>query len=129
MTQSLAVERGPYGIRLNTIAPGPVPTEGARQRLNSIPKFERNYAETVPLGRAGADLELANLTTFLMTDGCDYLTAAVIPIDGGQWMSGPSTFAGLRAQRGRVDRSRRVHPRRQCPRQGPARLSLFFDFS
>src|SRR3546814_20692835 len=95
MTMSLAVEWGPYGIRLNATAPGPFPTESAWEKLNPIPdaKSSATSEETVPLRRYGAMPELQNLITFLLSDGCDYLTGQTIAIDGGQHLAGPGTFA------------------------------------
>jgi NAD(P)-dependent dehydrogenase (short-subunit alcohol dehydrogenase family) len=97
MTMSLAVEWGPYGIRLNATAPGPFPTESAWEKLNPIPdaKSSATSDDTVPLRRYGAMPELQNLITFLLSDGCDYLTGQTIAIDGGQHLAGPGTFADL----------------------------------
>jgi NAD(P)-dependent dehydrogenase (short-subunit alcohol dehydrogenase family) len=97
MTMSLAVEWGPYGIRLNATAPGPFPTEGAWEKLNPIPDAASSAtrADTVPLRRYGQMPELQNLILFLLSDGCDYLTGQTIAIDGGQHLAGPSTFADL----------------------------------
>jgi NAD(P)-dependent dehydrogenase (short-subunit alcohol dehydrogenase family) len=97
MTMSLAVEWGPYGIRLNATAPGPFPTESAWEKLNPIPdaKSSATSADTVPMRRFGAMPELNNLITFLLSDGCDYLTGQTIAIDGGQHLAGPGTFADL----------------------------------
>ena len=61
MTRSLAVEWGDAGIRLNAIAPGPIPTEGAWSRLIAFPEAEKNTLERIPLGRFGTPEELANL--------------------------------------------------------------------
>jgi NAD(P)-dependent dehydrogenase (short-subunit alcohol dehydrogenase family) len=97
MTMSLAVEWGPYGIRLNATAPGPFPTEGAWEKLNPIPDAASNAtsANTVPLRRFGNMSELQNLLVFLLSDACDYLTGQTIAIDGGQHLAGPATFADL----------------------------------
>lgn len=97
MTKSLAVEWGPYGIRLNAIAPGPFPTEGAWEKLNPIPDTQSSATDsgTVPLRRFGELPELCNLVTFLLSDGCKYLTGQTIAIDGGQHLAGPGTFADL----------------------------------
>jgi NAD(P)-dependent dehydrogenase (short-subunit alcohol dehydrogenase family) len=99
MTMSLAVEWGPYGIRLNATAPGPFPTEGAWEKLNPIPDAQSSAtsAATVPLRRFGQMQELQNLVVFLLSDGCDYLTGQTIAIDGGQHLAGPGTFADLSA--------------------------------
>lgn len=97
MTMSLAVEWGPYGIRLNATAPGPFPTESAWEKLNPIPDAQSTATgcETVPMRRFGKIAELQNLIIFLMSDACDYLTGQTIAIDGGQHLAAPSTFADL----------------------------------
>jgi short-subunit dehydrogenase len=97
MTMSLASEWGPYGIRLNATAPGPFPTEGAWDKLNPIPDTQSSAtsADTVPMRRFGQMPELTNLITFLLSDGCDYLTGQTIAIDGAQHLAGPGTFADL----------------------------------
>jgi NAD(P)-dependent dehydrogenase (short-subunit alcohol dehydrogenase family) len=99
MTKSLAVEWGPYGIRLNATAPGPFPTEGAWEKLNPLPdtKSSATSDDTVPMRRFGQMPELQNLIVFLLSDGCDYLTGQTIAIDGGQHLAGPGTFADLSA--------------------------------
>ena len=93
MTQSLALEWGNRGIRLNAIAPGPFSTKGAWNRLMPNENLARNYTGTVPMGRTGEHSELANLAMFLLADQCAYINGAVIPIDGGQWLNGGSTFS------------------------------------
>jgi NAD(P)-dependent dehydrogenase (short-subunit alcohol dehydrogenase family) len=97
MTMSLAVEWGRYGIRLNALAPGPIPTEYAWEMLNPTEKSSAGatQADQIPLGRAGTIDELANLTIFALSDACDYLTGETITMDGGQRLAGPNTFAAL----------------------------------
>jgi NAD(P)-dependent dehydrogenase (short-subunit alcohol dehydrogenase family) len=82
MTKSLAVEWGRYGIRLNAIAPGAFPTEGASKRLRPGGGFE-DLTHLNPMRRVGRMEELQNLATFLMADGCEWLTGETITIDGG----------------------------------------------
>ena len=100
MTKSLAVEWGSRGIRVNAIAPGPFPTEGAWARLSPQTDDNNNLGEEGkslqgnPMGRVGEMEELGNLATFLMSDGCDYLTGQTIAIDGGQYLTG-GTFSHL----------------------------------
>ncbi len=94
MTQSLAAEWGKYGIKINGIAPGPFPTKGAWDRLNPGSNDD-GMTNTVPLGRVGEMEELQNLATFLMADGCDYLTGQTIGLDGGQYLTGGGTFSQL----------------------------------
>ncbi len=71
MTESLAVEWGKFGIRLNAIAPGPLPTEGMSARLSPGQTAEQRSAAKNPMGRIGRMEELRNLATFLIADGCD----------------------------------------------------------
>ena len=96
MTKSLAVEWGPHGIRINAIAPGPFPTEGAWARLSPDGALEDSSSmSTIPMGRVGEMSELQNLATFLMADGCEYLTGQTIALDGAQYLSGGGTFSQL----------------------------------
>jgi NAD(P)-dependent dehydrogenase (short-subunit alcohol dehydrogenase family) len=97
MTMSLAVEWGRYGIRLNAIAAGPIPTDYAWEMLNPTSKSSvgATQSDQVPLQRFGTIEELANLNIFLLSDACDYLTGHTIAMDGGQHLAGPGTFAGL----------------------------------
>jgi NAD(P)-dependent dehydrogenase (short-subunit alcohol dehydrogenase family) len=97
MTMSLAVEWGRYGIRLNAIAAGPIPTDYAWEMLNPTSKSSvgATQADQVPLQRFGTVEELANLNIFLLSDACHYLTGHTIAMDGGQHLAGPGTFAGL----------------------------------
>ena len=96
MTKSLAVEWGPYNIRVNAIAPGPFPTEGAWARLSPKGDLDNDSSySAIPLGRVGEMSELQNLASFFMADGCDYLTGQTIAIDGAQYITGGGTFSGL----------------------------------
>jgi NAD(P)-dependent dehydrogenase (short-subunit alcohol dehydrogenase family) len=99
MTMSLAVEWGRYGIRLNALAPGPIPTDYAWEMLNPTDKSSvgATQPDQIPLGRSGTIDELSNLTIFAFSDACDYLTGETIAMDGGQRLAGPNTFAGLSA--------------------------------
>ena len=102
MTKSLAVEWAAHGIRLNAIAPGPFPTKGAWERLNpgsmrsgTMGSEQDASASNNPMGRVGQMQELRNLATFLMSDGCDYLTGETIAIDGGAFLAGGGNFSQL----------------------------------
>jgi NAD(P)-dependent dehydrogenase (short-subunit alcohol dehydrogenase family) len=99
MTMSLAVEWGRYGIRVNALAPGPIPTDYAWEMLNPTDKSSvgATQVDQIPFGRSGTIDELANLTIFAFSDACDYLTGETIAMDGGQRLAGPNTFAGLTA--------------------------------
>jgi NAD(P)-dependent dehydrogenase (short-subunit alcohol dehydrogenase family) len=84
MTNSLAAEWAEYKIRVNSIAPGPFPTEGAWTRLMPDPKIEEAYLKKIPAGRYGEHDELANLAVFLMSDLSPYITGECVTIDGGE---------------------------------------------
>jgi NAD(P)-dependent dehydrogenase (short-subunit alcohol dehydrogenase family) len=88
MTRSLAVEWGPKGIRLNAIAPGLFPTEGAWERLYPPGSQVESQEMGVPLRRFGKHIELSNLFAYLASDESGYVTGDLIVIDGGRWMQG-----------------------------------------
>jgi NAD(P)-dependent dehydrogenase (short-subunit alcohol dehydrogenase family) len=96
MTMSLATEWGRYGIRLNAIAPGEIPTEGAGKRLNPGGEPGARTERSNPMGRVGRIEELQNLATFLISDGCQWLTGETIALDGGQGHATGGNFYELR---------------------------------
>jgi len=82
MTKSLAVEWGPKGVRLVAIAPGAFPTPGATGQLRPQGRNE-GWAARNPLGRAGEHRELADLASFLVSDGAAYINGEMVVVDGG----------------------------------------------
>jgi NAD(P)-dependent dehydrogenase (short-subunit alcohol dehydrogenase family) len=86
MTKSLAVEWGRHGIRLNAIAPGPFPTEGATKRLRPGGGFD-DSSKMNPMRRVGKMQELQNLATFLMADGCEWLSGETVAVDGAGYLA------------------------------------------
>jgi NAD(P)-dependent dehydrogenase (short-subunit alcohol dehydrogenase family) len=96
MTKSLAVEWGKHGIRLNAIAPGPFPTEGATKRLRPGADFSES-TKVNPMRRVGEMSELQNLATFLLADGCAWLSGETITIDGAEHLATQGGFYDLRA--------------------------------
>lgn len=92
LTQSLAVEWGDKGIRLNAVAPGPFPTEGAWERLVPTKVLEDTWRSRIPVGRFGKHGELADLVCFLVSDGAGFINGEVVAIDGGEWLKGAGQF-------------------------------------
>jgi NAD(P)-dependent dehydrogenase (short-subunit alcohol dehydrogenase family) len=95
LTRSLAVEWGNRGIRMNAIAPGPIPTEGAFSRLLPRPELEKFALARNPLGRFGTAEELADLATFLVSDASGYINGEVVVMDGGEWLQGAGEFSSF----------------------------------
>ncbi len=96
MTRSLAVEWGNMGIRLNAIAPGGIPTEGAWSRLMAGEQAEAEARRRVPLGRWGTKEEIANTALFLLSGLSSYQTGDVITMDGGGWLAAGGQFGHYR---------------------------------
>ena len=95
LTRSLAVEWGNRGIRMNAIAPGPIPTQGAFSRVLPRPDLETLALDRNPLHRFGTTEELANLAAFLVSDGSGYINGEVIRMDGGEFLQGAGEFSNL----------------------------------
>jgi NAD(P)-dependent dehydrogenase (short-subunit alcohol dehydrogenase family) len=95
LTRSLAVEWGNRGIRMNAIAPGPIPTQGAFSRVLPRPELETLALDRNPMHRFGTTEELANLAAFLISDGSSYINGEVIRMDGGEFLQGAGEFSTL----------------------------------
>ena len=95
LMRSLAVEWGNRGIRMNAIAPGPIPTQGAFSRVLPRPELEAVALDRNPLHRFGTVEELANLAAFLVSDLSGYINGEVIRMDGGEFLQGAGEFSNL----------------------------------
>jgi peroxisomal 2,4-dienoyl-CoA reductase len=108
LTKTLAVEWAPQRIRINAIAPGPIPTEGVRKAFappadSGVPDLfaaaeekMAAFARTgIPLGRWGTPRDIANMVAFLASPAGDWITGSIFVIDGGEWLAkapmGPAT--------------------------------------
>jgi len=94
LTQSLAVEWGPKGIRTVAISPGSFPTKGAWDRL--VPRsMTQRFENASPVGRVGEHGELADLAAYLVSDRAGYINGDCVTIDGGRWLRGAGMFSCL----------------------------------
>jgi NAD(P)-dependent dehydrogenase (short-subunit alcohol dehydrogenase family) len=89
MTRAVALETAGRGIRVNCLCPGPMDTRmiwslGESMAPGDRSEQQRLLEATIPLGRLGRPAEVATLATFLLLDCPEYLTGAVLPVDGAQ---------------------------------------------
>ncbi|DAZ96402.1 TPA: hypothetical protein N0F65_012483 [Lagenidium giganteum] len=92
MVKSLGAEWGKYGIRFVGIAPGPIKTKGAFDRLDPSGAFTEVMRKNNPLGRFGEVDELANLASYLTSDYASWLNGEIIRFDGGETVSNAGEF-------------------------------------
>jgi NAD(P)-dependent dehydrogenase (short-subunit alcohol dehydrogenase family) len=95
LTRTLAVEWARHGIRLNAVAPGPIPTEGAFSRLLPSEETLRARRSRIPAGRFGTPEELAELAAYLVSDAAEWIRGEVVTLDGGEWLRGAGEFNDL----------------------------------
>jgi len=82
LTQALAIELAPQGVRVNAIGPGLIATplnEVARQN----PAFLKTFDGRIPMGRLGTPADIAGPAVFLASDLAGYITGVTLPVDGG----------------------------------------------
>jgi peroxisomal 2,4-dienoyl-CoA reductase len=102
LTRTLALEWAGYGVRMNAIAPGPIPTEGVRKAFTppskdgavpdvfAVEKAMDGYAKTmIPLRRWGSPADIANMAVFLSSPAGSWITGAIMVVDGGEWLAKP----------------------------------------
>lgn len=89
VTRTLALEWGPMGVRVNSIAPGAVDDTEGMKRLAPTPKAREFVTKMIPLGRFGAKDDIADLALFLCSDSASFITGTVMVCDGGQALSSP----------------------------------------
>jgi peroxisomal 2,4-dienoyl-CoA reductase len=86
LTRNLAVEWGPYGIRVNGIAPGPIEDTEGMSRL--VPEMvKEKLKKKIPLGRFGRIADIESAAVFLCSDAASFINGAVLVVDGGQWLA------------------------------------------
>ncbi len=102
LTRTLALEWAPYGIRMNAVAPGPIPTEGVRKAFTPPPSAEgvpdlfaaekamESYGRNaIPLQRWGTPADIAGMVAFLASSAGAWITGAIMVVDGGEWLAKP----------------------------------------
>ena len=99
LTKTLAVEWADHGIRINAIAPGPIPTEGVRKAFTpppgapvpdffSVDKAMESYArKAIPLKRWGTPEDIGQMVAYLASPAGDWITGAIFVVDGGEWLA------------------------------------------
>lgn len=89
-TRQTAVELGPFGIRVNCVAPGFVRSNPAtEQQWEAMgPEGQRKFVESIALRRLGKAEEIARAVVFFASDDASYVTGQTISVDGGKWMLG-----------------------------------------
>lgn len=99
LTKCLAIEWGPQGVRVNSIAPGAVDDTEGMKRLAPTPEIRQAFTRTVPLGRFATKDEIADLALFLSSDAAQFITGAVVVCDGGHSLAGFGAAAAALSQR------------------------------
>ena len=100
LTKTLSLEWAKYGVRMNAVAPGPIPTDGVRKAFTPPPsadgvpdvfaveKAMESYAKkAIPLQRWGSPADIANMVAFLASPGGSWITGAIMVVDGGEWLA------------------------------------------
>ena len=108
LTRTLAIEWARDGINVNAVAPGPIPTEGVKKAFEAPPSEEvdmfgmrsgAGFAERfIPAGRLGRPHDIGQMITFLCSPGGDWITGAVIVVDGGESLVSPRTVPPGRSE-------------------------------
>jgi NAD(P)-dependent dehydrogenase (short-subunit alcohol dehydrogenase family) len=87
MTEAMACELGPLGVRVNTVSPGSILTEGTRKLFYNDPEKTERILSFIPQRRPGETEEVASVVAFLASDAASYINGQNIAVDGG-WICG-----------------------------------------
>ncbi|MEY2705692.1 MAG: hypothetical protein RL407_1754 [Bacteroidota bacterium] len=89
LAKNLVLELAPFGIRINTVAPGATLTE----RTTSDPAYASTWSKITPLGRPAFPEDIAEAASFLLSDAARHITGQTLIIDGGWTAISPSPYA------------------------------------
>jgi peroxisomal 2,4-dienoyl-CoA reductase len=102
LTRTLALEWAKDGVRVNAIAPGPIPTEGVRKAFTPPPTADgvpdvfaveramESYArKAIPMQRWGSPVDIGNMVAYLASPAAAWITGAIMVVDGGEWLAKP----------------------------------------
>ena len=124
LTKCLAIEWGPEGVRINSIAPGSVDDTEGMKRLAPTPEIKKQVTRGIPLGRFATKDEIADLALFLCSDAAKFITGAVVVCDGGQSIAGVGLSRMAAKKHGH---GRRYARGRFCAARSRARARLSSD--
>jgi 3-oxoacyl-[acyl-carrier protein] reductase len=88
LMKSAAIDLAPYGIRVNSVAPGLIRTRLTRY-VTEIPEHATDYLRNIPLGRFGEPSDVASAICFLASDEAVWITGHDLAVDGGQTIGTP----------------------------------------
>ena len=91
MMKNLAIEWGRYGIRANSIVPGPIEGTEGMKRLSSDER-RKEFINTIPLRRVGTVDDIGQAAAFLASPLASYVSGCVVVVDGGQNLIGSALF-------------------------------------
>jgi peroxisomal 2,4-dienoyl-CoA reductase len=93
LTRTLALEWARDRITVNAVAPGPIPTEGVKKAFSppgtdapDLFGMEKYAADSIPLGRWGQPEDIGQMVTFLASPAGNWITGAIMVVDGGAWL-------------------------------------------
>ncbi|MFO1268976.1 MAG: SDR family oxidoreductase [Rubrivivax sp.] len=98
VTRVLALEWGAHGVRVNSIAPGPIDGTEGMERLAPTPQLHDLVRSTVPLGRTGVPADIGNAALFLASPLASYVSGVVLPVDGAWALAGATVASNGLAQ-------------------------------
>jgi NAD(P)-dependent dehydrogenase (short-subunit alcohol dehydrogenase family) len=93
ITRTLAMEWGPAGVRVNSIAPGPVADTEGMSRLAPTPAAVQAWSRAVPLGRFATKDDIVRAALWLCSPEASYITGVLLSVDGGLALGGSSAVA------------------------------------